>query len=145
MQINVDLIYPIGSIYMTTSMVSPAVLFGGTWERIKDRFILGAGDTYSNGTTGGSTAHRHDFRIGYLHSWGDMGSDDNNGQGAYSYSQSKYAKARGTAGTMTVNANGGHTDSVKSISMILRYSEGDTQTASSMPPYYTAYIWRRTA
>ena len=61
MQINVDLIYPIGSIYMTTSTVSPAVLFGGTWERIKGRCIVGVdeNDTDFNtvSKTGGEKTH----------------------------------------------------------------------------------------
>ena len=50
----VDSIYPVGSIYMSVNSTSPATLFGGTWSQLKDRFLLGAGDTYSNGATGGA-------------------------------------------------------------------------------------------
>lgn len=47
-------VYPVGSIYITTSSVSPSVLFGfGTWEQIEDVFLLGAGSTYTAGGTGG--------------------------------------------------------------------------------------------
>ena len=46
--------HPVGSLYWSSSPTDPATLFGGTWTRIKDRFILTAGDTYANGTTGGS-------------------------------------------------------------------------------------------
>jgi len=56
-QLNVDIIYPIGSIYITTNYVSPEILFGGTWELIKDKFLLGAGDTYGAGSTGGEATH----------------------------------------------------------------------------------------
>ena len=49
-----NLIYPVGSIYMSTNNTSPAVLFGGKWEQIKDRFLLCSGNTYKNGTTGGN-------------------------------------------------------------------------------------------
>lgn len=49
-----DIFYPIGSIYMSTESTSPATLMGGTWERIKDRFLLAAGDTYTAGGTGGA-------------------------------------------------------------------------------------------
>ena len=36
---------------------SPAELFGGTWERIEGKFIMGASDTYPAGSTGGSATH----------------------------------------------------------------------------------------
>ncbi len=41
-------IYPIGSIYLSVSSTDPSLLFGGVWEQIKDRFLLGAGDTYKS-------------------------------------------------------------------------------------------------
>ena len=44
-------IYPVGSIYMSVSDTSPASLFGGTWERIEGRFLMGASDTHPAGTT----------------------------------------------------------------------------------------------
>lgn len=28
----IDLVYPVGSFYMSSSSTSPATLFGGTWE-----------------------------------------------------------------------------------------------------------------
>ena len=47
-------IYPVGSIYISTSSTSPATLFGGTWQRIEGRFLLGASSTYAVNSTGGS-------------------------------------------------------------------------------------------
>jgi len=41
---------------MSANNVNPGALFGGTWEQIKDKFILSAGDNYSAGTTGGSSS-----------------------------------------------------------------------------------------
>ena len=69
------LMYPVGSIYWTGKAPNdggdPNVLFGGTWVQIKDRFILAAGNTYTNGVTGGAAtvmllstqipAHAHSF------------------------------------------------------------------------------------
>lgn len=47
--------HPVGSLYWTSSTENPAVTFGGgTWTQIKDKFILAAGDTYTNGATGGA-------------------------------------------------------------------------------------------
>lgn len=48
-------VYPVGSVYCSSSSVNPGNLFGGTWSQIKDRFILAAGDSYSEGTGGGTT------------------------------------------------------------------------------------------
>lgn len=50
-------IYPVGSIYMSVNSTSPASLFGGTWEQLQDRFLLGAGDSYAAGSTGGEAYH----------------------------------------------------------------------------------------
>lgn len=50
-----DYVYPVGSIYMTTSATNPGTIFGGTWAKIENRFLIGASGTYSVGTTGGST------------------------------------------------------------------------------------------
>lgn len=66
-------IYPVGAIYISVSETSPAEIFGGTWERIKNRFLVGAGDKYSVGATGGAdsvalTAEQlpqHSHSIGY--------------------------------------------------------------------------------
>ena len=51
--------YPIGAIYMSVTNHNPSSIFGGTWERIKDKFLLCAGDSYSAGSTGGSVNHYH--------------------------------------------------------------------------------------
>ena len=50
----VDIIYPVGSIYMSAVNLSPATLFGGTWTALEDRFLVAAGSVYSSGSTGGS-------------------------------------------------------------------------------------------
>lgn len=51
--------YPVGSIYLSVNSTNPGTLFGGTWEQIKDKFILACGSTYANGATGGASTHTH--------------------------------------------------------------------------------------
>lgn len=61
----------INSLYWSSDNTDPKYIYGGTWKRIKDRFVLAAGDTYANGATGGSVtvalnvtnmpSHSHDF------------------------------------------------------------------------------------
>lgn len=47
-------IYPVGSVYISFNSANPATLFGGTWQRLKDTFLLANGDAYAPNTTGGS-------------------------------------------------------------------------------------------
>lgn len=49
--------YPIGSIYITYENINPKDKFGGTWEQLKNRFLIGAGDKYVLGATGGEETH----------------------------------------------------------------------------------------
>lgn len=55
----VDIIYPVGSIYMSVSSTSPATLFGGTWVALNEgRVLIGAGSKHAAGTTGGEETHK---------------------------------------------------------------------------------------
>lgn len=49
-----DVIYPIGSIYISVDNTSPQTLFGGTWEKIEGRFLLGTNSNYTLNSTGGA-------------------------------------------------------------------------------------------
>lgn len=77
--------YPVGAIYISEGDTSPAELFGGTWERLKDCFLLAAGDTYTAGAVGGEAEHtlttaempkhRHssNYQVHYYSSSGEYG------------------------------------------------------------------------
>ena len=66
--------YPVGAIYISGNNTSPAYYFGGTWEKIEDKFLLAAGSTYTAGDTGGAETvtlttatmpkHRHQITSG---------------------------------------------------------------------------------
>lgn len=44
--------YPVGSIFQTVSVASPAALFGGSWEQIaSERVLMGASSSHAAGTT----------------------------------------------------------------------------------------------
>lgn len=49
-----DLIHPIGSIYVSMNSTSPEILFGGTWKQLYDRFLY---LTNSALQTGGEATH----------------------------------------------------------------------------------------
>ena len=52
-----DLIYPVGSIYLSVNNTDPSTLFGGTWSQIKGRYLLGTGvpDANTDNTHGALT------------------------------------------------------------------------------------------
>lgn len=52
--ITIDDVYPVGSIYMSVASTSPETLFGGTWTRIQDVFLMCGGSSYSPGSSGGT-------------------------------------------------------------------------------------------
>lgn len=53
-----EIVYPVGSICVLTTNITPSTLFGfGSWTQIKDRFLLASGNTYVAGTTGGEAVH----------------------------------------------------------------------------------------
>lgn len=47
-------VYPVGSIYMSVNDTDPGTLFGGTWQQIQGKFLLGASSGHSAGSTGGA-------------------------------------------------------------------------------------------
>lgn len=59
----IDKVYPIGSIYMSASNISPSDLFGGSWTQLKNCFLVGAGDIYASGESGGTTSHSHSINF----------------------------------------------------------------------------------
>ena len=133
--------YPIGSIYMSFNSTEPSILFGGTQERIKDRFILAAGDSYTAGATGGEATHEHTIsktnkvyaQIGNQAQTAMFESGDTFGK-IYSHSSAQcYA--------WTHNRDAASTNSDVNSTPV----RGTSDPASSMPPYLVAYMWYRTA
>ena len=133
----IDKIYPVGSIYMSVNNVTPATLFGGTWEQIKDKFLLSAGDTYSAGSTGGEAthtltipempAHQHAFA---RQQWYSADTVANSSTGSIF----SWKSGTGTGGSTSASYRGTGTD-----------GNGGDQPHNNMPPYLAVYVWKRTA
>lgn len=164
--------YPIGAYYISSSPTSPATLFGGTWVQVKDRMILAVGDTYNSaGLTGGSattklvvnnipshnhscgTTGNHSHTRGNMNITGSFGADDrmeNAGfKGAFSKGAWANTGSEGSGGGFMINfdasrawsgstsTNGNHTHTIG-------YT-GSGTAFTTISPYITAYVWRRTA
>lgn len=115
--------YPVGAIYLSVTDTDPATLFGGTWERIGGRFLLGADDTYTAGSTGGEAEHtltidempKHNHEIDNLNASGN----------ATPY--------------MTVQAQ----DKVGYGGNVQTMYAGGSQPHNNMPPYLAVFMWKR--
>lgn len=133
----VNKLYPVGCIYQSTSSTSPASFLGGTWERIKDTFILAAGDTYAAGSTGGEAAHT--LTVGEMpeHYHRGLHIDNENGlQVLYGSNPAYLQQALDLGSTYKTGLyEGGIFTSVS----------GKSEAHNNLPPYLTAYIWQRIA
>lgn len=141
-----NLVYPIGAVYISINSTSPATLFGGTWEAINDRFLLSAGSSYSAGSTGGAATHKlttsempshtHEARILFNQTgYGNTSKAWELFLNEYVSTTAKpMASTAGTAGTLTdVN-----TRSLRNVT-----NTGGGAAHNNMPPYLTVYMWKR--
>lgn len=131
----IDLVYPVGSIYMSVNSTSPASFLGGTWARIQNRFLLAAGNSYPAGSTGGEATHRiTQNELPSHHHAGLYWSGDS----------TKGTPINLNTGTgnvyLTPSWTGGG-----SGSPIYTGSSGGGAAHNNMPPYLAVYVWKRTA
>ena len=120
-------IYPVGSIYMSVSEISPATLFGGEWEQLKDRFLLGAGDTYAAGDEDGEAEHTLTIEEMPAHTHS-------------SNSVRVTEKSSGSAAMRNANLS----DLASDVSKPEVTSAGGGKAHNNMPPYLAVYMWKRT-
>ena len=106
---------------------SPASFFGGSWERIEQRFLYGHGPGNSLNDTGGETEHTlvtseipKKFNIPY---YNDQNEEDST---ARFNGASLALKKKTNTWEILVNETGGNPH-------------------NNMPPYYVVNIWKRVA
>lgn len=133
----IDLIYPIGSIYMSVNTASPEVLFGGTWTQIKDCFLLSAGKKHLVGETGGEELHTLTISEVPVHDGHLITNNElNYGGNTNMYlDQSKFVKY-GTSGRGWNVVAGNEMQPVG-------VGRGGSKAHNNMPPYVAVYMWKR--
>lgn len=125
-----DFRYPVGTILTSPEDIDPATKYGGEWEKIEDRFLLGAGSTFENGSIGGEIEHTltTDEMPSHIHL---------TGLGDFRY---------------MVDSNNESTDWGLKFSHELAYTAesskmenaGGSQPHNNMPPYKAMYMWIKT-
>ena len=133
--------------WVSDDPTSPASFIGGTWERIEGRFIMGASDTYPAGSTGGSAEHEHEYKLSFMWRLGALVGYPTSAISTYNYKTQSWSNdnKRVNDGQYTL-ANDGFSSTYGEKPGGETYSvAGNTASSSSIPPYYSMYIWRRVA
>nr|DAS02577.1 MAG TPA: Receptor Binding Protein [Caudoviricetes sp.] len=136
-------VYPVGSFYISEATVNPATLFGfGRWEKIEDRFLIGAGRNTPIKSSGGSKTHSHGNKDGRNGNLAAAIGATNNQPNTIGYK---------AANDTNIGAVGGATYVVAGTSIGFgswnHFTQvvGQTAEDSTLPPYYAVNIWRRVA
>lgn len=144
-----DMVYPVGSIYLSVSGTDPQTLFGGTWARLEDVFLLAAGAEHAAGSTGGEEMHT--LTVGEMPSHGNhlmqgrmyQELADNASNDSSYRSNTLYLGKNAFASTGNFNRgwkdwNGGEMYPAGTL-------KGGGNPHNNMPPYLAVYTWKRTA
>lgn len=123
----IDLVYPVGAVYISMNQTSPQTLFGGTWTQIQGRFLIGAGTAYPAGSTGGEATHTltKDEIPDHTHSFKYTGQSATTGVNAIRLYQAASNQYNAYSGGQSSNCGG--------------------QAHNNLPPYMAVYMWTRTA
>ena len=93
--------------------------------------MLGAGDVYSNGDSGGSSSHEHGLTSATAQ--------------IVQASGSLYSKRISAKNHLVANKGSTFTvvDGTWDVGNIGTALDGDTDSANNMPPYLVVYMWKR--
>lgn len=144
-------IYPVGSIYMSTSATNPTNFFGGTWVawgagRVPVGFNGGDGNFNSSEKTGGSKTINIEHNHGL-----------SNARAAVGRADSSLATMSYTSGGNPHNVyfdrefsyyggiSGGSKHATDTSLIYGNTNNGGSTAASVLQPYITCYMWKRTA
>lgn len=154
--LDFDKIYPIGSIYMSVNSANPSSLFGGKWEQLSGRFLIGVGTGETN-TTNFWGDDSWDHIIGTVEEKGgqawhtlteaELPVIDGSfrvpvvgGHSLYGVRGHAYGSSWGDDGRTSNEYSNG---SGATMNWGYGYKFGSGQAHNNMPPYLAVYMWKR--
>lgn len=123
--------HPVGSVYMTFGNENPADLYGGTWEKVEDTFLMCSGSAYPVGSSGGNNSVT--LNAGNIPSLGISGNTavqngvTTSGNGAYNGTIT--SNGTYTGGTYSTTTNGEHNHSLPDHGIYWGYKYGNGEMA----------------
>lgn len=157
-----DIVYPIGSIYLSVNNINPRTIFGGTWVSWgSGRVPVGVNTSVSQFATveqtGGEITHTlttaempsHDHSISGGACTTGSGGSHNHTYGATVHPAVGFTLGSNGYSTVTkdnqnTSSNGNHSHSVPDHAHDIG-NTGGGQTHNNLQPYITCYMWKRTA
>ena len=147
-----NLLYPIGSVYISFENTNPTTLFGGTWEAIEEGRFLRAVTSSSAGATGGADSKTATFSLPISNIVAHINSHSINANiSGWKLSSSSLGLAQTSsqaleAGKVLVST-GSSTPSIPRITLNHSGDNGSVTLSSSIntvPKYITVHMWKRT-
>ena len=118
----IDILYPVGSVYLSVNATSPQVLFGGTWSQIAERFLY---CDISSKRLGGSNTHTLTI----------------NEMPTHTHNYEAYIDKDPLGGYDKVIVYGNPADTQYYTFSVT--NSGGGQPHNNMPAYFTVYCWYR--
>ena len=156
-----ELMYPVGSYYMSSSNKNPKDIFGvGTWQQVKGKVLVGVDESDTTfakaGLTGGEKTHK--LTVAEMPSHTHIQNSHNHTQNPHSHSANNptlmgqngnthYGDGGFTImGTISKNSwTTGNATATNNAATATNQNTGGDGEHNNLQPFQTAYIWLRTA
>ena len=124
-----DMSHPIGTYYWSQKNTDPSTIFGGKWESIKGRFLFAEDAKHGAGTSGGEEFHTLTADEIPSHNHGLP-------KPVCAYKAVPDIQIAGGGGSKKLYENDGNVANTNNV--------GGGKPHNNMPPYISAFCWRRT-
>lgn len=144
-----EMVYPVGSIYMSVNSANPQTFLGGTWEawgagKVPVGIDTSDTDFATVEKTGGEKAHTLTENESPTHAHLEKLSSDN-GANIENYIITNTRAGSANAGIMLLDSAVSYKSDTSRTSKMYTDYAGGGQAHNNLQPYITCYMWKRTA